>query len=359
MLRHRSSTLALRPCCVGLIACAAALVSLVLSSFISVIPAGARSARPDLSSSLHTFTSAGTSPVTGLSCTEQGECFAVDDDGQVDLLSGNDEAQLASTGYYLNAVSCAAANFCMAVGNGTAIEMLPTGVRTFALGQSSEPNTAYIDWRWLSCPASDFCMAGGYVLAGTQKDEPMDATWNGLVWSRVAAMTTRSSRPRAAVITSLSCTERTFCVAAGVQGSMLRWNGSGWSRSKLPVVNDIFMVSCVSTSFCLAVGKTTADVYRWDGQIWRGAPSPDLPGYGAEVSCASSIFCVATDAGLASVWHGRSWSSSLSLDPGHYFFGLSCAAGFCEATEAKDRYAYLYDPHKPPKLPAFPGTSLA
>jgi hypothetical protein len=285
----------------------------------------------------------------------QGLCLVVDRSGLLDVVSGTKSAQLATTGFPLEAVSCSSQDFCMALGTGTAIELLSSTTREFAIGRNST-GTDVVDWRWLSCPEPAFCMGGGYVGNGSQKDVPVFATWNGLVWSRLAAIATPSSTPRPTVITTISCADARFCVAAGVQGSMLRWNGTRWFRSTLPVHQDVFDVSCVSSTFCLAAGGSGVNkVYLWNGQSWREGPVPSFPRGADTVSCDSPSFCVAMRYDRAAVWDGHSWSADLVLDAGEWFSYISCAAGYCEATENQNRYVYLDDPRKPPALPAFCG----
>jgi hypothetical protein len=329
------------------------MLSLILATTLSSAPASARTSAPELTSSLRSFPVAGTSP-TSVSCTDPGVCVAVDYFGHVDVLSGNKAAQVASTGYYLDAVSCSSVAFCMAMGEGTAIEFLPTITRTFALGRNTSAGP--VDWTSVSCPAPGYCMAGGSVDAGQGARIPVDATWNGLIWSAVKTIAPPRTGPGAGVIASLSCAGSRFCVAAGSNEDLLQWNGNRWSYPRqlnVPDDGDSFVVSCVSASFCMAVGNSDSAVSIWNGHTWRARTSPALPGGGGEVSCDTPTFCVATDAGMVSAWNGRTWSPVRSLDAGQFLNGISCAAGFCEGIEEKGRYAYLDDPQSPPRLPVF------
>lgn len=355
MLGHRSPSLSGRARRASLLASTGLMALLLVVTAVGTTEAAANPPGLELSSSLHTFAIAGTSP-TGVSCTDRGICVAVDYFGRVDLLSGNKSAEMASTGYRLNAVSCASAAFCMAVGEGTALEFLPTLSRAIALGRTAADGL--VDWRSISCPVPDYCMAGGSVNAGQGVRTPVDATWNGIVWSTVKEIATPRSGHGAGVIASLSCVGPRFCVGTGIDQAVLQWNGNRWSYPRqlnLPDNGDGFEVSCTSASFCMAFGTTDSTVRIWNGRTWRARPSPGLPGDGGKVSCDSSTFCVATDAGIVSVWSGQRWSRARSLDAGDFFNGISCAAGFCEGIEEKGRYAYLFDPRRPPRLPAFCG----
>ena len=104
-------------------------------------------------------------------------------------------------------------------------------------------------------------------------------------------------------------------------------------------------VSCVSTTFCAAVGGQTAYggantdlIEMWDGTNWTVSPSPDPGTYHdglTAVSCASASFCVAVgnegSTGfydtLIVEWDGTSWFLLPSPSPGdmeNYLNGVSC-----------------------------------
>jgi len=84
------------------------------------------------------------------------------------------------------------------------------------------------------------------------------------------------------------------------------WDGTVWSIVPSPNAgtgsNDLFSVSCVSTSDCVAVGNTFNGsaletlVMVWDGTVWSIVPSPNA-GTGSNelqsVSCVSVSECVA------------------------------------------------------------------
>jgi hypothetical protein len=69
------------------------------------------------------------------------------------------------------------------------------------------------------------------------------------------------------------------------------WNGNRWTIVKSPNTstsdsNSLYEVSCLSSSFCTAVGvyygPSTSDYYQtliesWDGRRWTIVPSPNPP----------------------------------------------------------------------------------
>ncbi len=107
-------------------------------------------------------------------------------------------------------------------------------------------------------------------------------------------------------------------------------------------------VSCVSESWCVAVGQTEAGTMAllWDGTAWTQMTSPN-PANGSqvllnEVSCVSESFCVAvgsyelqgTDMTLVLTWNGASWTQATSPSPGQFpnLRSVSCvSAEWCIA----------------------------
>ena len=121
------------------------------------------------------------------------------------------------------------------------------------------------------------------------------------------------------VLDSVSCVSESWCVAVGNsrdvlvrQTLVLLWDGSSWSVVPSPNVGDgsnsLLSVSCLSPSSCIAVGHASVDSVRqtlalkWDGSSWSVVPSPNIGDEDnqlSSVSCVSSSFCIAV--GRASV----------------------------------------------------------
>jgi hypothetical protein len=158
-------------------------------------------------------------------------------------------------------------------------------------------------------------------------------------------------------IGSLSCGDPDFCVVADNNGRTFQWNGSHFSRVaplNRRAIDDSFHVSCTSTTFCLALGLGTSDVFAWNGQEWKRQAAPDLPWALGVLSCATPAFCVATDSGgNVSAWNGHAWSKPRTVfessDSG--FQAISCVGGTCEGIMSEGQFVYLYDAKHPPKLP--------
>jgi hypothetical protein len=116
-----------------------------------------------------------------------------------------------------------------------------------------------------------------------------------------------------------------------------------WSKpSKVPGVKRLEAVSCVSRSFCMAVGGRNAVAFR--SGAWRRPQTISSHHALTTVSCASTTFCAAADpAGEVSVYNGKSWSPPTSLATTGGLSRLSCAARtFCGALGVNGD-AFLYN----------------
>jgi hypothetical protein len=116
---------------------------------------------------------------------------------------------------------------------------------------------------------------------------------------------------------------------AGVAGSAPdRAAAPAFSETRPPTFNGLADVSCVSASFCMAVGDflspTVTTSYppgivrplteEWNGSSWRVLRNARAVGVLAAVSCTSTSFCMAVGQGaavagpsLAETWDGSRW----------------------------------------------------
>ncbi|MEJ6740003.1 MAG: hypothetical protein QNL59_05685 [Actinomycetota bacterium] len=105
---------------------------------------------------------------------------------------------------------------------------------------------------------------------------------------------------------SVSCVSASSCVAVGYTDTgpahvtlVMVWDGSVWSIVSSPNAatskNQLNSVSCVSSSSCVAVGNTnTGSTYEtlvmvWDGSVWSIVSSPNVTSFDVlvSVSCVS------------------------------------------------------------------------
>ena len=188
----------------------------------------------------------------------------------------------------------------------------------------------------VSCVSSSFCVAAGYAGAGAN-EQTLIEQWNGVAWSIVASPDTSATLENE--LDAVSCVSSSFCVAAGyarngtastdtrraVERRGLVHRGEPSTSPTLG--NALFGVSCLSSSFCVATGyaSDTGDkdqtlVEQWNGAAWSIVASPDtsttLDNDLYSVSCVTATFCVAAGSATTSTsyvnlveqWDGTTWS---------------------------------------------------
>jgi hypothetical protein len=230
---------------------------------------------------------------------------------------------------------------------------------------ATDPNT-FTFLNGVSCVGPMFCMAAGQTQV-SGNDAPFVERFDGSSWSTMSVP--MPSGGNGAYFVGVSCTGLTFCAAVGVQypGAFQQnfaetWNGRAWSITTTPnrstsANGSLSAVSCVSSTFCLAVGGDAAHgadetvVQQWNGASWTiatDAPSsalqPELNG----VSCLSTSFCAAVGASFAGTevpftefWDGISWTvaatPTVPAATQTLFSTVSCALpGMCEAAGYQD-----------------------
>jgi hypothetical protein len=130
----------------------------------------------------------------------------------------------------------------------------------------------------------------------------------------------------AIVLSSVSCVSSTFCKAVGGT-SIESWNGTTWSVDSTPNPGPgaLVSVSCATAASCMAVGSYTDGtghphslIESWNGSAWSIIASPKKTAYTLlGVSCVSATACKAVGyqkeatAGrqtLIEKWNGIKWS---------------------------------------------------
>jgi hypothetical protein len=135
----------------------------------------------------------------------------------------------------------------------------------------------------------------------------------------------------------VSCLSTTFCNAVGdsvtpkfafdALGEI--WNGTSWKIDPTPSagkkkLSTLFDVSCLSTTFCLTVGGLAAE---WNGSSWTRLTFPHPAGSlltnAVSISCLSTTHCaIAGDYGtktstltLIMNWNGKSLKLQAAQNP--------------------------------------------
>jgi hypothetical protein len=164
----------------------------------------------------------------------------------------------------------------------------------------------------VSCVSATSCTAVGVFSGDSGVSQTLVESWNGSTWSIPSSPDQGSGNN---TLAGVSCRSMSFCIAVGnyvdaggVSQTLIEsWNGSTWSIPTSPDQgtgnNTLAGVSCRSVSFCTAVGnyvnaegKSQALIESWNGSTWSIVPSPGL---GAEenqlfaISCATTTSCAA------------------------------------------------------------------
>ena len=195
-------------------------------------------------------------------------------------------------------------------------------VDTATIVSSPNAGTANDRLSSVSCVSASNCIAVGSTDDGTEVIETLAMKWNGSEWQ---LMSSPNAGTRNDTLNSISCVNSSFCMAVGsTQNGSVRetlamvWNGAAWSIVSSPSpstsANDLLSVSCVSASYCVAVGDRISSVYKtlalvWNGSGWSDTSSPSVGtvyDYLTSVSCVSESYCVAVGATYLSGYRNNS-----------------------------------------------------
>jgi hypothetical protein len=174
----------------------------------------------------------------------------------------------------------------------------------------------------VSCTSPTYCVAVGTADDAGEELEPptrvgsFSEVWDGTSWRVVP---TADAAAVGAVLASVSCVSPSFCVAVGgthsvgwpalkswysSEGRALVevWNGSSWSVVPTPAEgqahSELAGVSCIAASFCVAVGSTDRDamVEIWNGSGWKLARTPFVARQGSPLF---DVSCAGRDSCMA------------------------------------------------------------
>lgn len=184
----------------------------------------------------------------------------------------------------------------------------------------------------VSCVSSSDCEAisGAHAYA-----------YNGSTWTKQQIDSGRS-------LTSLSCDlggpgSTLSCVAVDNGGYFVTLSSGTWS-SPAPVAtgDDLDAISCMADGTCTAlVDDPAGSAFTYSGSSWSSLGSIDPTTGGlTDISCVGSSFCVAVDGtGNAVVFSSGSWATPDPVDPGEDLVAVSCSSTtFCMAYDADGNY---------------------
>jgi hypothetical protein len=163
----------------------------------------------------------------------------------------------------------------------------------------------------VSCVSTHFCAAVGHYLAADGAQVLLSEIWNGKKWSIHAVP---GPGPVEEQLNAISCVSASFCIAvgdytpadSGNQPAMAEiWNGTTWNLESIPTPTGFSVlsgISCVSATMCMAAGGDDLNagstlVEAWNGKKWTTQTTPNVSSDASDslsaISCASTTSCVA------------------------------------------------------------------
>jgi hypothetical protein len=182
-----------------------------------------------------------------------------------------------SSAVALNAISCASASFCAAVGflNNPSAFIFDGTAWSAPIGISAD-GTA------ISCPTAAFCVVG--------------STTGDVLYYQEGKRSNATTVDKGRQISSISCASATFCAAVDGSGDALVDNDGTWSKpddaKPLDSASSLTGVSCATNRFCLAVDNG-GHAYFWDGSTWSAPQTISASIAFSSVSCPTAQFCAA------------------------------------------------------------------
>jgi hypothetical protein len=322
--------------------------------------------------------------LSGVSCISSSDCVAVGsytsdlsvDQTLVESWNGSFWSVIPSPNPgdkdALDAVSCTSSTDCVAVGKYASGSSMDSTLIEAWNGSAwlvdPSPNAGTSnenDLSGVSCTSSSDCVAVGSSTSSETESQTLIESWNGTAWSLASSPNPGTSFDD---LYAVSCIGSAYCVAVGdsenpsdyPQTLVESWNGTAWSVVTSPDAgssdNDLYAVSCTSTTACTAVGTygklfnasqssvPQTLVESWNGAAWAVVPSPDGGGVSendlADVSCSSATSCLAVgtyvnpalssvyvvDDTLVESWNGSAWSVVPSPNHGSYTNELSAVS---------------------------------
>ena len=306
--------------------------------------------------------------VNSVSCTSAKFCEAV---GAGSAYIWNGSAWTAQTvpgsagSGGLQGVSCTSRGFCEAIGeyynnpNDDPVAARWNGTAWTSQAAPSPAKSTVAHMNAVSCVSASACEAGGYFQLQVTSNDPkaLAEGWNGDAWQLQSAVAPPGATSNE--LGGVSCVSATFCVAvgghndsAGNQAILAElWNGQKWTIQSVPALpnpsdsssfgNGLDQVSCVSAQFCEAVGAGSAGAFAlmWNGTSWTLQTLPGIEDVDPQaVSCPSADFCMMVDGfAQAETWDGTSWSAAPTPTGLTFIGSVSCvSATFCNVVGGGD-----------------------
>lgn len=274
--------------------------------------------------------------LSSVACASLTNCIAVDGAGRALTYDGSWGQPVAIDPFSsLISISCPSASFCAALDQDGRVLTRSGGSwgAPVQIGGGGELVA-------LSCSSASFCVAieneyTGFQPSGTWTGRAV--TYNGTTWSSPVTVDTITGW--GGQLSAVSCVSASFCVAVGSAEAaeyheIATFNGAGWSAKSSENGLGLASVSCLSTSFCAAVGYEVGRVFNgssWSyDEVKRGAFYSEL----FAVSCGSATFCAAVGRTESSLFNGNAWSDAATIAGEGTLRSVACpSAELCVAVD--------------------------
>jgi hypothetical protein len=179
-----------------------------------------------------------------------------------------------------------------------------------------------------ACSGTTTTRSGGSTAPRATPTRSSANAQSHLVWQPMAEVD-RSGEG----VTSVSCVSSSFCVAVDKAGNALTYRGSAWSAPQAvdPDGQGLESVSCSSVTFC-AADDNAGNVLTYRGSDWSAPQRVATEQFlgSSQVSCASASFCLlVTNAHNTVTYNGTTWATS-KYDLGHAPSAVACpSSSFC------------------------------
>jgi photosystem II stability/assembly factor-like uncharacterized protein len=279
--------------------------------------------------------------LTGISCVDASDCTAVSSTG--DTLTTTNGGQTwsltpsASAGSVAwNSISCTTKQSDGSSGTAKCVEAGSVSWQNhYGGGYTGNNGTVSTTPNRVSCPNTLDCFAvgdGGAIIATTNGNTASYNFVGNMEDSGWAAQTSNTT----ADLSGISCIDASNCVAVGtltteVNSELYTENGeivtttdggSTWTSQAVAGTNNLYQVSCVTSTACIASGSPSYEVdatftLTKAGGTWTATKVSDSGNAGG-VSCPDASHCFATTGGgvLATSDGGNTWTTQTVPDAG-------------------------------------------
>jgi hypothetical protein len=174
----------------------------------------------------------------------------------------------------------------------------------------------------ISCASTSLCVASGQNWTG---ESGFVMTYDGSVWSKPVFVSSTS-------VVGVSCVSTTWCMAVDYHSNLYLYDGTSWSPAgQIAAGEYVYRISCVTSSFCVVMNDLGGP-WMYDGTGWTfDGYDGDYEGY--SLQCLSTTWCVITSTYGVRTWDGTQWTygDAFTQTP---LVGTSCSSTtFCLAVD--------------------------